>query len=551
MGDDRKSELGRLRTLQDEFRTRLEGRLKELQDAWDQALSGAAGALSPDSALRRHAHSLAGAAGTFGFKLLGEQARKLELDILALGSQLAPTTSDQARIEAHLSELRRLTSLGPGEELPSDGPALEAERPSPSSLIYVMEDDALLAREIARQLGNFGYNVVAFTDPAQLSEAYHREIPAVLLADISLPEGELEGPRIAAELRDAAPAPSPVIFFSVHDHWQAHLAAVRAGGRAYFSKPLDFTALVGQLDRLTGHFQEDAFRILIVEDDDLLARHYSAVLRGAGMLTEIVSIPSELPERLSAFGPDLILMDIFLPGCTGVEAAQIIRQNPKFTHLPIVYLSRLDSRDEQLSALQAGGDDFLEKPITDAHLVTAVHIRARRFQTLNSMMSRDGLTGLLNHINLKLTLERELAQVRRRKGTLCLAMIDLDHFKAINDSYGHPVGDKVIKGLARLLTERLRKGDYAARYGGEEFTVVMPDTEPQAAFKVMDELRERFATLAHIHESGEFTASFSTGIASTPPNSDVEALLRAADQALYAAKHGGRNRVEMESPGLA
>jgi diguanylate cyclase (GGDEF)-like protein len=126
-------------------------------------------------------------------------------------------------------------------------------------------------------------------------------------------------------------------------------------------------------------------------------------------------------------------------------------------------------------------------------------------------------------------------------------MLDIDHFKSVNDQYGHPVGDRVIQGLARLLNHRLRKGDMAARYGGEEFALILPDTRPEAAGAVLDELRQVFSEIRFTHEDGEFSVTFSAGVAAAPPNGEMAALIEAADAALYEAKHGGRNRVALDS----
>jgi diguanylate cyclase (GGDEF)-like protein len=212
-------------------------------------------------------------------------------------------------------------------------------------------------------------------------------------------------------------------------------------------------------------------------------------------------------------------------------------------NVPIVYQSGESGLDQQMAAMRVGGDDFLHKPIEDAHLISAVSIRVERLRTLSSLMSRDSLTGLLNHISLKLALEAELERARRSGSNTTLVMIDIDHFKSVNDRFGHPAGDSVIKGLARMLTQRLRKSDLIGRYGGEEFAVVMRDTDAAQANAPVEEMRRRFAEIGHAYGNERFQVSFSAGIASAPPHAGVEALLNAADQALYDAKRGGRNRV--------
>ena len=162
---------------------------------------------------------------------------------------------------------------------------------------------------------------------------------------------------------------------------------------------------------------------------------------------------------------------------------------------------------------------------------------------LRSFMVRDSLTGLLNHTAIKDLLEGEVAGTIRLKKPLSFAMIDIDHFKQVNDSYGHPVGDRVIKSLARLLKQRLRTSDLVGRYGGEEFAVVLVDADRMTAMKVLDTIRNDFSQLRHLAGGIEFSVTFSCGIADVSQFPDATKLSDAADKALYKAKHAGRNRV--------
>jgi diguanylate cyclase (GGDEF)-like protein len=208
-----------------------------------------------------------------------------------------------------------------------------------------------------------------------------------------------------------------------------------------------------------------------------------------------------------------------------------------------VFLSAETSLDKQLSAMSLGGDDFLIKPIQAEHLIRAVSSRAQRSRVLRSFMVRDSLTGLLNHTRTKEQLDFEVARARRQNGALSFAMIDIDHFKSVNDTYGHPVGDRVIKSLSRLLQQRLRKTDVIGRYGGEEFAVILPNTDGPSAVKVFDVIREGFAQIRQRAEREEFGVTFSCGVAPFPVYANSAALSVAADKALYQAKQGGRNRM--------
>lgn len=163
--------------------------------------------------------------------------------------------------------------------------------------------------------------------------------------------------------------------------------------------------------------------------------------------------------------------------------------------------------------MNMGGDDFLSKPIQPAHLISAVTTRARRSMLLRSFMVRDSLTGLLNHSAIKDQLAREVARAKRQGMALSFAMVDIDHFKRVNDSYGHPAGDRVIKSLSRLLKQRLRETDLVGRYGGEEFALVLVDTDAESAAKVLDNIREDFSRLQHLVDGVEFSVTFSCGIA--------------------------------------
>jgi diguanylate cyclase (GGDEF)-like protein len=158
-------------------------------------------------------------------------------------------------------------------------------------------------------------------------------------------------------------------------------------------------------------------------------------------------------------------------------------------------------------------------------------------------MVRDGLTGLLNHTETKGQLSIELARAKRREAPLAFAMIDLDNFKTVNDTYGHPTGDRVLKNLSRLLQQRLRKTDVIGRYGGEEFAVILIDTDGSTAFEVLDEIRAGFGQILQLSGNVEFSTTFSCGIAVFPDYPDAASLNAAADRALYEAKNSGRNQV--------
>lgn len=274
----------------------------------------------------------------------------------------------------------------------------------------------------------------------------------------------------------------------------------------------------------------------------MLAEHYSAVLSEAYFSVRVVDQPLQAMHILSEFNPELILMDIYMPDCSSVELAAVIRQEDAYVGVPIVFLSSEKNLDKQIDAMRQGGDKFLTKPIESHLLVSSVRCRVQRSRVLSSFLHRDSLTGLLNHTSSKEALETEVERARRRGTPFTFATIDIDHFKQVNDTYSHPVGDRVIKSLARLLQQRLRKTDVIGRFGGEEFAVLLPDTALDSVLP-LEQLRESFENIRQTIGATEFCVSFSCGVTAYPEHQTAEDILHHADVALYKAKHQGRNRL--------
>jgi diguanylate cyclase (GGDEF)-like protein len=407
--------------------------------------------------------------------------------------------------------------------------------------IYLCDDDPQQRRQIIEQLSCFGYQVTGFDDPLELVEAVRSTPPDVIIMDIIFPGGENYGLEVIRRLQTQLDQPIPTIFISGRGDFDARLRAVRAGGIAYCTKPVIPIDLVDILDNLGERAEPEPYRVLVVDDDPDLVTYIDMVLREAGMEVKISTRPHEVLDTLPHFNADLVLMDLYMSDCVGAELARVLRQIPGYIGLPIVYLSGETDRERQFSALSVGADGFLTKPIQPDQLINTVTLRAERMRSLRRLMVRDSLTGLYNHSNCKLLLDQGFSHAHRRKSPLSLAMIDLDHFKQINDDYGHAVGDQVIIGLSRLLRQRLRKSDIIGRYGGEEFVVILPDTPAEDAIQIMDQLRTGFATILFHAAEGDFHVTFSCGVASSATCNSSSQLRSLADSALYQAKSRGRN----------
>lgn len=535
-----------LQQLSDAFALRLQKDLPALGQDAEQLLNAA----EPQEQLRclqtirEQLHKLAGAAGTFGFSRLGQRARELEQEA---EHWLTTLQQEQQSLQDFSQSLQQLASqVYQPEPEPSPAPASASPSKAPQRerRIYILEDQYAVGETMRLTLNNFGYQAEHFTRIAELDHALQQQRPDALILDVNLPDENVTGLAYAASLQERLDEPLPLLVTTTQDDFATHLEAVRVGAMGFFTKPVDIPQLENRLERCFAQQQGEPYRVLIIDDDRELASRFSLILRGANMLVEMQHDPAEIFTHMRNFNPEVILLDVNMPNCTGPELAQIIRMYDDWLRVPIIYLSAETDINRQMNALIKAGDDFVTKPISDNALVAAVFSRAQRARLLSNALSRDSLTGLLKHADIKEQAAVELERAQRSGKPASVAMLDIDFFKKVNDSHGHAAGDNVIRALANLLRQRLRRIDSLGRYGGEEFLVVLPDCTAEQALRVLDEIRQRFAELKFIAAGSEFSVTLSAGIASTEaaPVSASE-LLEKADQALYAAKHGGRNQV--------
>ncbi len=543
-----------LKALTQEFTSDLPGQIGALEATWVRLRRE--GWESPAlTNLIQQLHSLTGEAGSLGFESIAQSASAMQASLENRTQGNISEHSGFEQIEDSFHSLREAVYSDQQVDLDKLVQRLDlAKAVSPTlqekravRLVYIVDDDPIQAADLAAQVGYFGYIVQIFTTLGDLEGAIHQARPTVLLMDISFPEGRMAGYDTIQALQEKFSDLPPVIFISVNDAINFRLQAVRVGGKAYFTKPVDVGSLVDVIDRLVFHDTVLPFRVLIVEDSRVQANYISVQLKKAGMETEVAYKPLQLIDHLISFNPDLLLLDMYMPEVNGMELAQVIRQMEQFISIPIVFLSAEADKGKQLAALGIGGDDFLTKPIEPDHLIAAVTTRIERYRKLRTLMIHDGLTGLLNHSTIKERLSQEVERARRHHESLAFAMLDLDNFKLVNDHYGHAVGDRVLKSLAHMLRQRLRGSDTIGRFGGEEFAIIMPNSNELTAASIMQELCTGFAKIRHHADEKEFSVSFSCGVATFPDFDSASSLSEAADKATYAAKAAGRNNVKTAS----
>jgi diguanylate cyclase (GGDEF)-like protein len=297
-------------------------------------------------------------------------------------------------------------------------------------------------------------------------------------------------------------------------------------------------------------------RILIAEDDKISRRVLEASLSEWGYDVTAVADGNEALALLRGENaPRLVVLDWMMPGLEGVEVCAKIRERSEQPYVYVLLLSARNERKDMLAGLKAGADDYLTKPFDTHELRARIFAGERILRLQDELISardalqfqatHDALTGLLNRGAILRDVKRELTRARREHISAGVILVDIDHFKAVNDDYGHLTGDAILHGVALRMSGLLRAYDSIGRYGGEEFLVLAPSSDAEGAMQFAERLRAGVESTTYETDAGSLRLTLSLGVAVSNPEEepDSHALLQAADAALYRAKERGRNRV--------
>ncbi|HSJ08883.1 MAG TPA: diguanylate cyclase [Longimicrobiales bacterium] len=297
-------------------------------------------------------------------------------------------------------------------------------------------------------------------------------------------------------------------------------------------------------------------RILVVDDNQDNIEIIATRLRFRGYEILEAGDGAQALALVRDAAPDLILLDVMLPDIDGYEISRRIKGADDLPFIPIILVTARDSTQDKVAGLDAGADDYLTKPINFPELEARVRsmLRIKRLQDELELKNRelerlsisDGLTGLFNHRHIHGLLAEEFERVERTGDSMSVAMLDLDRFKSVNDTYGHQAGDRVLVDMADILRATARDIDRLGRYGGEEFMALLPETGIEDAAVFVERVRREVSR--HHFDIGKdepLHMTISAGVATFPHDliDSPETLVSFADQALYAAKNGGRDRI--------
>lgn len=399
----------RIKVLRHDYLARLPKTARDIRALW-QALVAPAPPADAHRDLVQHLHRLAGSGGAFGFDDLSQAARALETYVgeeIAPGRQ--PTGEQTRRVAEYLAGFEAVvgTCLASDASSGAFSPRVPSAGGDVRPVVFVLDDDPDFTTQLARELERMGCAARVFRDVAGFTEALADQRPDAAILDIAVGDDPRAGLRAARSMRGSETDPRiPVVFLTARDDFETRIEAVRAGGSHYFTKPVEVQRLALALEKvLQPEEVRGYYRVLLVDDDAALGAMYRGYLAQRGIRLTAVNDPFQAMAAIATAEPELILLDVRMPGCTGIELAAAIRQNDTCADIPIVFLSAETDLDRQLAAMNIGGDEFLTKPIAPERLAAALLPRVARARS-NREYAEQAQTTLRALAHLQAALDR-------------------------------------------------------------------------------------------------------------------------------------------------
>ena len=419
--------------------------------------------------------------------------------------------------------------------------------------LAVLVDDSTTIRQIEKkQLQDLGFDVLEAADGTEGEALIRATLPNLAIVDIEMPG--ISGLDLCGHLAaDPRTSGIPVLVVSGVVDLCLVQRGFEAGAIDFLKKPFTQEQLSQTVSALVRRDHGSLACAFVLEDCPVTASIISKLLRELGLTVHVAPTLAAFRALASVGAPDLVTVDVQVPDGSGIDLVRELRTDERFENVPIVVVSGNQDREVLVESLRAGANDFLVKPflreemiIRATNLLTTSRLRSdveRRSRELERLAYRDALTGLGNRRMFEEAVRSELAVAKRWGGSLAVLALDLDHFKKINDTYGHAAGDEVLREVGRMIARSVRPTDVACRYGGEEIFILAPGCDAAGAERFAERLRARCASL--VIGTAEIRPTMSIGVSVYPELSTPESLLEDSDAALYRAKQGGRNRAAL------
>jgi diguanylate cyclase (GGDEF)-like protein len=530
-----------------EIWTRTRDRVLERVDLLDQ--TGVAlleGSLT--AGLRKQAenaaHKLAGLLGTFGLAAGSRFARELERSLRSSG----PGTELQARRFSECVAALRLEvdrAIGPGtaaEAVPSLS--------GPGAALLVGRDSERAMR-LCDEAAAHGRRWEMVPDVPAARMALKEIKPEVVLIDVEAVGGNGETLEFLSEL--AAHEPVPAVILTSGGSLMDRVEVARRGGRGFIPRNLPPGEIVETVIALQGRLETTRARLLAVDDDPNVLAVLEALLQPVGVHFTGLSDPLRFWDVLEGLPPDLLLLDIQMPFVSGIELCRVLRNDPRWAGIPVIFLTALSDAATIQRVFASGADDFVAKPIVGPELVTRITNRLERTRLLRNLAEVDPLSGLENRLKARRALEDFLELAGRHGQPMGLALLAVDDLGNVNEERGQAAGDDVLRGLGRRLRKEFRSEEIAARWGGNKFVVGMYGLDRQGSIRRLEDVCRAVAHEALVSAAGdEFHVTLSGGVAGYPEDaSHLEGLRHAAAEALQRARGAGGGRLLPARAGFA
>jgi len=414
------------------------------------------------------------------------------------------------------------------------------------SVLVVDDDEDFLATVRAMGKENL-INVYAAEDAKSALEIARTHHLDAAVIDIILSSGN-NAFEIANALRSTPGNHAlPLGFISVDTSVAQRISAVHAGASLFLDKPLTSVAFQAAVRRLVPQENVARPKVLVVDDDTDFLTHMRLLLTAENIEVKTLRTATNIVEDAGEFRPDLILLDVVMEKVGGLDACRVLRSTDSWREIPILMLTVYGDRAMLVGSFAAGADDFIQKPIIKEELMARIRVRLERTQMYREKADTDSLTGLPTRRPFLDLFKMRLAEGIRFNKPVSLCLLDLDHFKQVNDRYGHLAGDRVLSGLGLLLGSRFRTMDVRGRWGGEEFVVVFYGEDAETSRMIVSRVLAEFREMTFLGDHGEeFHVTFSAGVASFPASGrTAEELFRQVDRKLYGAKSAGRNTIDI------
>lgn len=517
--------------LRQKFGKELVQKIEQLNELWVKYCTNP----SKDNlkALQFDLHKLVGATGVYGYKAICQRLQEIEKGVLSIEKGNA----DLSVVQEQFASLRE-----PGIKSESDNINIQiTER----DLIILIGAEPSMTERLRDDLIALNISTQSYETIEILSdhlESFADRVMVILINQDTITN--LEQLDITQLTRNH---PIDIILYAAESSFEKRLTAVRQEATYFYCLPLEYGLLVDTLRDLSWNVHDRSAKVLIVDDSEVFTSFYVNILTTNGISISAVNDPSKVMAKIFDYQPDLILLDLHMPVCNGIELAKIIKQHSNYRLIPIVFFSSETDQNIHIEAKAIGADQFIEKTISPKDMINHIRQLIKKHKQMTKYIETDPLTGLSHRRKLESQIITLINQYERRGETFCCALLDIDNFKHINDTYGHNIGDTVIRMLANILKSSLRLNDMVFRYGGEEFVILMPDTDLDSAYGVLDRLRDKFCNSEYYVNENKLKLSFSTGISEHKKELDAEALLNIADHNLYFAKQTGKNKVAIAS----